>query len=396
MNGAAFIFAINVFVAGLLTLAFLALATADRGRPTARWFALSYASGLIYLAMEVAIAAAPSGRVAQVLVFASFLVPLVLFNIGLARKYSSAVPWRAIAAVLLASLAVAYAIQVMPRTSMIRSTLYQTPYFAMQIIGAGVILTARKKKVLDNLLAMLLLLSAVQFLAKPLLAQLLGGNGVTARDYHDTFYALVSQSLGTALALSIALLTLAIMVSDILVEAKEKSYTDQLSGLLNRRGFEARAQAVLHDTRRQGRTLSLVLCDLDHFKDVNDTYGHGAGDRTIAAFARLLDRPLTLDHVPGRIGGEEFAVALPGINLPAARLFAEGARNAFASMPIPGQRDDTRCTASFGVAEIQGSEVFEDLMRRADAALYEAKRNGRNQVRTAVPHSLDLGRASSA
>jgi hypothetical protein len=104
---------------------------------------------------------------------------------------------------------------------MVRSTLYQAPYFAMQMIGAGVILTARKKKVLDSLLAMLLLLSAAQFLAKPLLAHLLGGNGVTARDYHDTFYALVSQSLGTALALSVALLTLAIMVSDILVEARE-------------------------------------------------------------------------------------------------------------------------------------------------------------------------------
>jgi diguanylate cyclase (GGDEF)-like protein len=395
MNGAAFILAINIFVAGSLTLAFLALAAADRGRPAARWFALSYASGIIYLAMEAAIAAVPSGRVAQVLVFASFLVPLVLFNIGLAKKYSGATPWRGITAILLASVAVAYAIQGMPRTSMVRSTLYQAPYFAMQMIGAGVILTARKKKVLDSLLAMLLLLSAAQFLAKPLLAHLLGGNGVTARDYHGTVYALVSQSLGTALALSVALLTLAIMVSDILMEAREKSETDPLSGLLNRRGFEVRAETILQDMRRQRRTLALVLCDLDHFKHINDTYGHSAGDRTIVAFAELLDRSVAIDHVAGRIGGEEFAIALPGVNLPAARLFAEGARSAFAALPIPGQ-PDVRCRASFGVAEIENTETFEELMRRADAALYGAKRNGRNQVRTAIPRPVDKGRTRSA
>jgi GGDEF domain-containing protein len=215
----------------------------------------------------------------------------------------------------------------------------------MQMIGAGVVLTARKK-VLDNSLALLLLLSTIQFLAKPLLAHLLGGNGVMARDYHDTFYALVSQSLGTALALSVALLTLAIMLSKILVEAREKSETDQLSGLLNRRGFEARAKAVLHDARRQGRTLSLVLCDLDHFKDANDTYGHVVGDRTIAAFARLLDRLFALDHVPGRIGGEEFAVALPAINLPREPWAVWAVSGCWRSLAETSHADDGQCTTS--------------------------------------------------
>jgi diguanylate cyclase (GGDEF)-like protein len=395
VSGAEFIFAIDVFVAGSLALAFLAVAAADRGRSAARWFALSYASGIAYLATEFAIATLPSGGVAQVVVFASFLPPLVFFNVGLAKRYSGAVPWHGIVTVLAASLLIAYAIQAMPRNSLVRLTLYQMPYFAMQAIGASIVLTARRRA-LDSLLATLLIFSALQFLTKPLLAHALGGNGAMARDYHDTLYAFASQSIGTGLAVSIALLTLTVMVRDLLKEAKEKSETDPLSGLLNRRGFEAHADAILQDMRRQRRTLSLVICDLDYFKHINDTYGHGAGDRAIAAFARLLDTRVAAGQVPGRIGGEEFAVALPGVHLPAARLFAEGVRSAFAALPISGQPDDERCTASFGVAEIRNAESFEDFMRRADAALYEAKRGGRNQVCTASPYPAGSGRASSA
>lgn len=396
MSGAAFILAINVFVAGALALAFLAVSTVDQKRPAARWFALCYASGIIYLAMEFIIATTPSGRGAQILVFASFLAPLVLFNIGLARKYSRSVPWRSIAAVLIASIAIAYAIQALPRDSIARTVLYQTPYFAIQMIGSGIIFAAAKRKALDNLLAALLALSAIQFLAKPLLAYSLGGTGVTARDYHDTIYALVSQSLGTGLALSIALFTLMVLVRDLLTEVREKSETDLLSGLLNRRGFESHSETVLQDMRRTHQTLSLVLCDLDKFKHINDTYGHGVGDHTIAAFAQLLDASITGGQVAGRIGGEEFAIALPGYHLLAARLFAEYVRGAFAALAIPGLPEDVRCTASFGVTEIHDGETFEDLMRRADSALYAAKRNGRNQVRTAMPYPVVSSRANSA
>ena len=385
MSGAGFILAINIFVAGALALAFLVVAVFDRARTAARWFSLTYASGIAYLTLEFFVAAVPSGGLAQVLIFASFLVSLVLFNIGLARKYSVPIPWRAMAAVIAASLAVSYAVWVMPRGSILRLMLYQTPYFAMQVIGAGIVLSAVQRRMLDNLLAGLLMASALQFLSKPFLAVLLGGNGATALDYHTTFYALVSQTMGTVFALSVALVTLMVMVSDVLTEATERSETDALSGLLNRRGFERRAGTVLQEVRRKGRAFSLVLCDLDHFKSINDTHGHSAGDRTIAAFGRFIAESGPPGHLSGRIGGEEFAVALPGAHLLAARLFAEGARSAFSALAIPGFPDDAHCTASFGVAEIEDGETIEELMRRADAALYEAKRNGRNQVRAAAP-----------
>jgi len=104
----------------------------------------------------------------------------------------------------------------------------------------------------------------------------------------------------------------------------------------------------------------------------------------IETFAGFLREAAAGHHVAGRIGGEEFAIILPGTNLAAARLFAEGARSAFSALPIDGLPVDNRCTASFGVAELHPSEDFAGLMRRADQALYQAKNAGRDCVRVSA------------
>ncbi|TIM20324.1 MAG: GGDEF domain-containing protein, partial [Mesorhizobium sp.] len=115
-----------------------------------------------------------------------------------------------------------------------------------------------------------------------------------------------------------------------------------------------------------------------------DSFGHASGDRVIETFAGFLREAAAAHHVAGRIGGEEFAIILPGTNLAAARLFAEGTRSAFGGLPIDGLPADSRCTASFGVAELHPSEDFADLMRRADQALYQAKNAGRDCVRVSA------------
>jgi len=124
-----------------------------------------------------------------------------------------------------------------------------------------------------------------------------------------------------------------------------------------------------------------VIADLDHFKSINDSFGHASGDRVIEAFAGFLRDAAADHHVAGRVGGEEFAIILPGTNLAAARLFAEGTRSAFGALPVDGLPPEHRCTASFGVAECHQGEGFSDLMRRADEALYQAKNGGRDCVR---------------
>jgi diguanylate cyclase (GGDEF)-like protein len=189
--------------------------------------------------------------------------------------------------------------------------------------------------------------------------------------------------MGTIFAIAVALLLLVILVRDVLADANTRSETDMLSGLLNRGGFEAHAAEALREASRLGVPVSLVISDLDHFKSINDNFGHAAGDTVIVTFAGFLRSAMAEHHVAGRIGGEEFAILLPGTNLVAARLFAEGARNAFASLTVEGMPATKRFTASFGVAELAGGETISDLMERADKALYLAKNSGRDCVKIA-------------
>src|SRR5690606_12337389 len=120
-----------------------------------------------------------------------------------------------------------------------------------------------------------------------------------AGNYLESTYALVSQSIGTVVAFAVALLTLTIYVRTILIDADTRSQTDELSGLLNRRGFEERAEQSLRLAGVTGIPVSLVLCDLDHFKSVNDSFGHAVGDRVIAGFAAILRDVSDGRHVIG-------------------------------------------------------------------------------------------------
>jgi diguanylate cyclase (GGDEF)-like protein len=162
---------------------------------------------------------------------------------------------------------------------------------------------------------------------------------------------------------------------------KTETHTDPLSGLLNRRGFEERALLVLQHCAAAKVPVALVLADLDHFKALNDRYGHAAGDQVIADFAAKLRAAAGARAVAGRIGGEEFAVLLSLSDLATARLFAEAVRTHYSAGSVDGLPPGTRVTASFGVAARTGEEGLEPLMRRADEALYKAKKNGRDSVR---------------
>lgn len=383
MNGGGFILAINLAVAGLLSAAFALVAIYDRREVAARWISGCYAVGVLYYLVEFAIATFGSPRLAVVASFAVFLVAMALFNVGIARKYHVPVPWRLLGFVFLVSVAGCYSIQDMPRMSFMRMLYYQAPYFVMQAIGAWIVWSAKGRGRLDTLMMWLLAASSLQFLSKPFLVSYLGGTGLTAQDYMDTDYAMFSQSIGTVFAMAVALLFLVILARDILAGVTTLSETDSLSGLLNRGGFERGAEMALRNATRRGTTLSLVLCDLDHFKAINDNFGHASGDSVIRRFAGFL-RDAAEPHLAGRIGGEEFAIILPGTNLVAARLFAEGARSAFSGLPTEGLPDSWRVTASFGVAEYSAGESLSELLIRADKALYEAKKDGRDCVRIAL------------
>lgn len=383
MTGAGFILTINLFVAGLLAAAFVTIAAYDRRRESARWFALAYTIGMTNFLFEFAIATFGTSTVLVLAAYAALLAALTVFNIGVARKYAVPVPKIMMGIVFAASIAACYVTIGMPRQSFMRMLVYQSPYFIMQAIAIGLVVQARQRTALDNVLVALLAASSLQFLSKPFLFKVFGGTGASPDQYLATQYALFSQSMGTIFAIAVALMLLIVLVRDVLADANTRSETDMLSGLLNRGGFEAHAAEALREAGRLGVPVSLVISDLDHFKSINDNFGHAAGDTVIVTFAGFLRSAMAGHHVAGRIGGEEFAILLPGTNLVAARLFAEGARNAFASLTVEGMPATKRFTASFGVAELAGGETISDLMERADKALYLAKNSGRDCVKIA-------------
>jgi diguanylate cyclase (GGDEF)-like protein len=162
--------------------------------------------------------------------------------------------------------------------------------------------------------------------------------------------------------------------------ASEMSMTDALTGLLNRYGLQRALQRELAESRRYARPLSCLLLDLDHFKAVNDTYGHAAGDAALTQAAHVLAESVRGSDVVCRYGGEEFLVLAPETNLRGALALAEKIRLAVSSRLFGADALSFPLTFSVGVARLRDGESGNDMIARADEALYQAKQRGRDRV----------------
>jgi diguanylate cyclase (GGDEF)-like protein len=172
--------------------------------------------------------------------------------------------------------------------------------------------------------------------------------------------------------------------AQLIQELEERATTDGLTRLYNRRHFMERAESEFERSRRYRRELSVFLIDADHFKSINDTHGHEAGDRALRALASACREGLRHLDVIGRYGGEEFVVLLPETSAALAYEAAERLRHSIEQMQIPLPEGKVRLTVSIGVATAGAeTETVAALINQADRALYEAKRNGRNRVAAA-------------
>ena len=157
--------------------------------------------------------------------------------------------------------------------------------------------------------------------------------------------------------------------------------TDPLTKIFNRRHFFDLAQQELERSQRYGRSLSIIIFDIDHFKEVNDTYGHAAGDEVLLKLSSRSAEILRENDVFARYGGEEFVILLPETDLEQAYQMAERMRKDCAETPLDLKLASVNLTISFGVANLGGEKLLlDELLLRADKALYEAKDAGRNQV----------------
>ena len=177
-----------------------------------------------------------------------------------------------------------------------------------------------------------------------------------------------------------------------LFRVEQLARKDPLTCLSNRRGFMEAAHTVFRSAERYDESITAAMFDLDHFKGVNDSYGHAVGDAVLAAFARIIESELRGADVAGRIGGEEFALILPKTTLDGGLAVCDRIRKNLSNHKFTDARGSTfSVTVSVGIAESTGMhQTLEELLSAADTALYIAKSSGRNRIETAVRRQLPL------
>lgn len=193
-----------------------------------------------------------------------------------------------------------------------------------------------------------------------------------------------------ALIIAVAMLSTALMHSD--VEHRSEAVIDQLTGMLNRHALASRTSELAQQSEVSGQPIGLIVGDLDHFKDVNDSSGHIVGDAVLVDVAYRMRKQLRAFDLAYRLGGEEFLVLLPGADIQQTTEMADQLRHDIAAHTAGGQY----VTMSFGVSASEDGAAFDyaTVFSRADAALYEAKRSGRNCVWGATPSTTSGAQAA--
>jgi len=165
-------------------------------------------------------------------------------------------------------------------------------------------------------------------------------------------------------------------------QALKMAFTDPLTKTNNRTAFSDSLQREINLSLRNSRDLSLVFFDIDHFKQVNDTYGHECGDMVLASAANCIKESLRGSDIVFRYGGEEFVILLSDTDLAGAKTISERIRSKIEKHTIAYGMNTLKLTASLGISTLRKNDTPESLTKRADAAMYLAKENGRNQIRT--------------
>jgi diguanylate cyclase (GGDEF)-like protein len=273
-------------------------------------------------------------------------------------------------------------------------------------IGAGIVacyavLTAyelgleRRKSVQHRWpTALVPLLHGLVLMLPILLGDFLQADGATSGSHFGvTAFAieLVLYAIGTVFLIFV-------LVSERTVAAhKVAASCDPLTGLFNRRGFSEATGRMIEREAKAGRPVTVMIFDIDHFKSINDRFGHPAGDEVLKLFATVIQNSLRITDLTGRIGGEEFAALLP-CSLEEAMQAAERVRQNFAGCGIEVDDAPVATTVSIGVSGGPAGTELDVLLAAADTALYQAKRGGRNRVQSAAeePLSLAQGRKATA
>ena len=318
-----------------------------------------------------------------------FLLTACLLVSAVLQRYRLRIPYIGFAAVVLAGAGGMYWFLVEQPSLSARIFLINFLVGVVAMTGAVKLYGIEKRHLVDRLLLVVLAVSAANFLVRPGAIMWLAGTFDSFDSFQRSLYWTTVQFTQAMISVSFALILLVATAIDLMAELRQEANTDKLSGLLNRRGFEAEATAALERCRAEGAPACLLIADLDDFKAINDTHGHSVGDQVIDLFGRQIALAAAGRGISGRIGGEEFAILLPGAEAGAARTFAEALRTGIALYCAGKLPSPLLPTVSIGVCMAEPGADLHDMMHRADQALYLAKRKGRNQVQVHAPTSGD-------
>lgn len=247
------------------------------------------------------------------------------------------------------------------------------------LLGVPLVRSLRKARhVIDRALQAITAVIVLDTLRRVVMLTTMVAPGAGIDDFLNGDYMIAMQTGAIITAVIWALLALASTVLDVVGQYRDAAERDALTGLLNRRGFERMVDAATRDRKVTG---AIIAWDIDRFKSINDVYGHSTGDKVLSGIAALLAKNLPQEAIAARFGGEEFITYLPRHTMAEAAVFAHMSRLVFAAQVWAELGIDRQITASFGVASLwPADKTIHDAIARADAALYAAKRAGRNQV----------------
>jgi len=323
-----------------------------------------------------------------------FLPVSVLFSVrGLCLRYTGRAPDRLLLSITTLTGIFAIWISFVDQYALGRGLLISSGIALMLTVGMHSMMGLKTRDKIDLGIFSAISLLTIMLLARPFASFLIEGAPKIDAIKVTSFWAVSLKVMGLYAWLVFAILFMLRIAADLLAELQKQSITDSLSGILNRGGFLAAAESVVL-AATPTLPVSVLLLDIDHFKKVNDNYGHRAGDQVIREMAKLMRSSAPESAIIGRLGGEEFAMVLPNTSSAAAFAFGEALRASFGLLEHAGFAASHPVTVSIGLVEGTGG-CLEDLIHEADVALYKAKDTGRNQVIIAGKDVAGAGHRSS-
>ena len=314
----------------------------------------------------------------QPVILGSLFVGHFLLLWGVASLFGRDMPWLPFG--LAALLVIATVLYANSQGSMFWLRVIAVSGFtAVVYLTCGVLVWRARSHRVDLVLVAVLLIQTLLSISRIVRVEISDLDLSTHSAFKSSQFASSMQTENAIFAILIGLALFARYSVTLVMQLQRLAETDPLTGLFNRRAFETKVQAV----RVAAAPLpsGLIICDIDYFKSVNDCHGHEIGDRTLKAFARLLQREAPETAICARLGGEEFCILIAGMDSEATRLLAVHLRGAVERLRVATSTGSLKLTASFGFCQLDPGDDMWTALAAADAAVYQAKNDGRNLVR---------------